>query len=60
MFVTKQIPYIPLPHNVVQLRENKPPYTKHDILFKRLLETFFVEFMEAFFPNCIKKLTFLP
>src|SRR5690625_2317886 len=32
-------------------QEGKPPYTHHDLLFKRLIETFFVEFMEAFFPE---------
>jgi len=58
MIVTKQITYIPLPHNVIQLRENKPSYTKHDILFKRLLETFFAEFIEAFFPDLYQKIDF--
>lgn len=50
--------YTPLPHKIIQLRENKTFYTKHDILFKRLLETFFAEFIEAFFPDLYQKIDF--
>src|SRR5699024_3828824 len=32
-------------------REKPPKYTKHDLLFKQLIHTFFEEFLEAFFPE---------
>ncbi|MFD1349903.1 Rpn family recombination-promoting nuclease/putative transposase [Oceanobacillus caeni] len=31
--------------------ERKPPYIDHDRLFKELIQTFFQEFIEAFFPE---------
>src|SRR5699024_1514845 len=37
---------------------NKRPYTKHDLLFKRLIETFFGEFIEAFFPDLHEEIDF--
>src|SRR5699024_2368443 len=58
MIVTKQLMYIPLPHTVIQLTENKPSYTKHDILLKRLLQTFYAEFIESFFPDLHQKIDF--
>src|SRR5699024_11355441 len=36
----------------------KPAYTKHDQLFKELINTFFKEFLEAFFPDVTITLIF--
>ncbi|GGB50855.1 transposase [Lentibacillus populi] len=33
------------------VKESTPSYTKHDQLFKQLINTFFEEFLEAFFPE---------
>jgi len=40
------------------VNEKKAPYKKHDVLFKRLLETFFAEFIEAFFPDIHEQIDF--
>lgn len=45
-----------LPHDI--LKEQPSHYTKHDQLFKRLLESFFEEFIEAFFPEIHKQIDF--
>src|SRR5690625_4379511 len=34
------------------------PYTKHDLLFKQLIQNFFQEFLEAFFPDVYKEIDF--
>ncbi|MFD2131629.1 Rpn family recombination-promoting nuclease/putative transposase [Pseudogracilibacillus auburnensis] len=33
------------------IKENSSQYTKHDLLFKQLINEFFEEFLEAFFPE---------
>jgi hypothetical protein len=38
--------------------EKKFPYTDHDRLFKELIQTFFKEFIEAFFPLVYKEINF--
>lgn len=40
------------------IKEEEAPYTQHDLLFKRLIETFFTEFMEAFFPELYEEIDF--
>src|SRR5690625_3102279 len=40
------------------IRENKESYTKHDLLFKQLIKTFFKEFLDAFFPEVCKQIDF--
>lgn len=40
------------------VKEEKAEYTKHDLLFKRLLETFFAEFIDAFFPEIYEEIDF--
>lgn len=39
-------------------REKPPAYTPHDQLFKKLIKTFFKEFMEAFFPEVHDEIDF--
>ncbi|GAB3049819.1 Rpn family recombination-promoting nuclease/putative transposase [Virgibacillus ainsalahensis] len=36
---------------VTAVREERPKYTHHDQLFKELINTFFAEFLEVFFPE---------
>src|SRR5690625_938597 len=38
--------------------EARDPYTKHDLLFKQLIQTFFKEFLEAFFPYIYNQINF--
>ena len=40
------------------IKEATPSYTKHDQLFKQLIETFFEEFIEAFFPDLHEQIDF--
>ena len=44
------------------LIQEKPPsrltYTKHDQLYKELIQTFFQEFLEVFFPEIHKAIDF--
>src|SRR5699024_2557319 len=53
-------PYLIYNKQIQLIKEKKPSqtYTKHDQLFKRLLETFFAEFIEAFFPQLHEKIDF--
>src|SRR5690625_3794194 len=39
-------------------KENSSTYTHHDLLFKQLIQTFFEEFMEAFFPDLHRDIDF--
>src|SRR5690625_3312590 len=39
-------------------KENPSTYTHHDLLFKQLIQTFFEEFMEAFFPELHQEIDF--
>lgn len=55
--------YPPLPptsknllHHFVQ--EHSPQYTKHDQLFKQLIENFFEEFLDVFFPQVHEHIDF--
>lgn len=41
-----------------QVMEEKQGYTDHDRLFKQLIQTFFREFMEAFFPQIYESIHF--
>lgn len=50
--VTIQLP------KLLTVREEKPSYIQHDLLFKRLIETFFSEFIEAFFPELYHEIDF--
>lgn len=54
MLVTKTLPD-PAPW---LMKESEATYIKHDLLFKRLLETFFTEFIEAFFPELYDEIDF--
>lgn len=45
-----------LPHHLIQ--EDSGKYTKHDQLFKQLIEAFFEEFLEAFFPQIHEHIDF--
>lgn len=38
--------------------EDKQTYTDHDRLFKELIQTFFKEFIDAFFPDLFPKIDF--
>src|SRR5690625_973317 len=40
------------------VKEDDRSYTKHDLLFKQLLQTFFKEFLEAFFPDIYHQIDF--
>src|SRR5699024_4360413 len=39
-------------------KESKAAYTKHDLLFKQLINNFFEEFIEAFFPEVHQHIDF--
>lgn len=42
----------PMPYNrVMVVQEQKKQYTRHDQIFKELINNFFVEFLEVFFPE---------
>src|SRR5690625_4751199 len=40
------------------VKEEKPSYIPHDLLFKKLLKTFFEQFIEVFFPNFYRNIDF--
>ena len=44
--------------NQLLAREKPPNYTKHDLLFKQLIHTFFKELLEAFFPEIHDQIDF--
>lgn len=48
----------PHPLHLCLVREEDPPYTSHDQLFKQLIGAFFEEFIEAFFPKLYKQIDF--
>ena len=43
---------------LTMIYEKKPPYTDHDRLFKELIQKFFEEFIEAFFPSVHMEINF--
>src|SRR5690625_3132090 len=43
-------------HVTIGIKEEKPTYTKHDMLFKQLIQNFFDAFLELFFPNIYKRI----
>src|SRR5690625_2631292 len=43
-------------HVTIGIKEEKPTYTKHDMLFKQLIQNFFDSFLELFFPNIYKRI----
>lgn len=47
---SKHAPYLKHQQLIPVIHELKRSYKSHDHLFKRLIETFFAEFIEAFFP----------
>lgn len=51
-------PYTVQSKSIQTIKEQGRVYTSHDQLFKRLIETFFVEFIEAFFPEIYEQVDF--
>ena len=41
------------------IQEEKKPYVKHDQIFKELINNFFVEFLDVFFPEVHAGIDFL-
>lgn len=56
MFLNNTIP--PKDARPLIIKEKSKDYTDHDPLFKQLIEIFFKEFIEAFFPKLYKTLDF--
>src|SRR5690625_4284170 len=48
----------PTPRRTFFIREEPPNYLKQDQLFKQLIEVFFAEFLEVFFPDIHKQIDF--
>lgn len=55
---SQHTPYPVYTQQIQLINETKRTYKSHDHLFKRLIETFFSEFIEAFFPEVYKEVDF--
>lgn len=65
MPLTKMPEVTPSSQRIFFIREEIPYYSKHDQLLKQLIEMFFEEFLEAFFPEIreqieFERITFFP